>query len=222
VPTKGRPASIRRPIARVGDEGLVGIRREQIVQAATKLVTRQGFAKTVIREIAEEADMSVGLVYEYIRKKEDILFLIMEHGSDMWRKGLTVALEGGDAPLVRLRRGVSFLVDAANRYPDHVLVWYRESGNLSSDGLAMVKRAEQDLVDRLQGVIKEAIDNETLLADCDPLFVATMLVISSHTWVLKGYLLHHHISPEAFASDLVAGFVAGFATAKGRRLLQAS
>jgi AcrR family transcriptional regulator len=52
-----------RPLSRVGDADLVERRRAQIVEAATRLVARQGFAKTVVRDIAEEANISVGLVY---------------------------------------------------------------------------------------------------------------------------------------------------------------
>jgi AcrR family transcriptional regulator len=219
VPARARSVSINRPVARVGDENLVELRREQIVRAATKLVTRQGFAKTVIREIAEEAGMSVGLVYEYVRKKEDILFLILEHGSTIWRMGLADAVGGEDKPVVRLQRGVQFLVQAASQYPDEVLVWYRESGGLSEDGLSMAKKAESELVEMLEIVVREAIDDGSLQADCDPPFIATMVVLSAHAWVLKGYLLHQHLSGEAYAARLTESFLGGFATAKGRRLL---
>ncbi|MGH2578987.1 MAG: TetR/AcrR family transcriptional regulator, partial [Actinomycetota bacterium] len=74
--TKSSP---NRPYARVGDADLVERRRAQIIEAATRLVARQGFAKTVVRDIADEANISVGLVYEYVRSKEDILFLIYEY-----------------------------------------------------------------------------------------------------------------------------------------------
>ena len=39
-----------RPMARVGDSDLVERRRAQIVEVATRLVARQGFVKTVVRE----------------------------------------------------------------------------------------------------------------------------------------------------------------------------
>ena len=81
-----------RPLSRVGDADLVERRRAQIVEAATRLVARQGFAKTVVRDIAEEANISVGLVYEYVRSKEDILFLIYEHWARVWCDGLEKAL----------------------------------------------------------------------------------------------------------------------------------
>ena len=91
-----------RPLSRVGDADLVERRRAQIVEAATRLVARQGFAKTVVRDIAEEANISVGLVYEYVRSKEDILFLIYEHWSRVWGEGLEKAIARGKDPLDQL------------------------------------------------------------------------------------------------------------------------
>jgi len=48
-----------RPLSRVGDADLVERRRAQIVEAATRLVARQGFAKTVVRDIAVLVDEKV-------------------------------------------------------------------------------------------------------------------------------------------------------------------
>src|SRR5260370_4699146 len=106
-----------RPLSRVGDADLVERRRAQIVEAATRLVARKGFAKTVVRDIAEEANISVGLVYEYVRSKEDILFLIYEHWSRVWGEGLEKAIARGKDPLEQLHSAVSFLVGSADQHP---------------------------------------------------------------------------------------------------------
>ena len=71
-----------RPRARVGDAALVERRRAQIVEAASRLVARQGFAKTVVRDIADEANISVGLVYEYVRSKELWQGMVDEYGGE--------------------------------------------------------------------------------------------------------------------------------------------
>ena len=206
--TDGPASAItKRPVARVADDRLVELRREQIVDAAIKLVTSQGFSKTTVRQIADAAEMSVGLVYEYIRRKEDILFLIMEHGHGIWRRGLSEALAGDATSLERLQRGATFLVESASQYPDEILIWYRESGYLSVAGLAMAKDAESDLVDLLRGVIVETIRDGFLAKDTDSLYLATMLVVSSHTWVLKGYLLSGHMTRNDFTSDLIKTFI---------------
>lgn len=209
-----------RPLSRVGDADLVERRRAQIVEAATRLVARQGFAKTVVRDIAEEANISVGLVYEYVRSKEDILFLIYEHWSRVWCDGLEKALGRGKDPLDQLMAGVSFLVTAADKHHDVTHLFYRESGHLSEYGTDQAKQTEREMVDRMTGVIEAAVEAELLRPETDCLAVATSLILLCHGWVLKGYLLRKGRTPAAYANMLMETTVTGWATPAGRKALE--
>jgi AcrR family transcriptional regulator len=53
-------------------------RRQQILQAATKLFARQGFARTTTKEIAREAGLSEGTIYKYFTNKQELLFSFLE------------------------------------------------------------------------------------------------------------------------------------------------
>jgi AcrR family transcriptional regulator len=206
-----------RPVARVGDTGLVERRRAQIVEAATRLVARQGFAKTVVRDIAEEASISVGLVYEYVRSKEDILFLIYEHWTRVWGEGLEGAIISGKGPLEQLDAATTFLVKMADRHADVTHLFYRETGHLSEQGLAFAKAAERSKVERVAGVIDEAVGKGLFRPETDSLLVATNLVMLAHTWVLKGYLLRKGRTAVGYAGSVVDTVVRGWATPAGRR-----
>ena len=206
-----------RPLSRVGDADLVERRRAQIVEAATRLVSRQGFAKTVVRDIAEEANISVGLVYEYVRSKEDILFLIYEHWARVWCDGLEKALSRATDPLDQLMAGVSFLVGTADKHGDVTHLFYRESGHLSEFGTDQSKQTEREMVDRLTAVLEAAVAGDLLRPETDCLALAAQLILLSHGWVLKGYLLRKGRTPAGYATSLVEGAVNGWATAAGRR-----
>jgi len=206
-----------RPLSRVGDADLVERRRAQIVEAATRLVSRQGFAKTVVRDIAEEANISVGLVYEYVRSKEDILFLIYEHWARVWCDGLEKALARAEDPLDQLLAGISFLVTTADKHSDVTHLFYRESGHLTEYGTDQARQTEREMIDRLTAVLEAAVAGELLRRDTDCLAVATSLVLLSHGWVLKGYLLRKGRTPASYATNLVETAVSGWATPAGRR-----
>jgi AcrR family transcriptional regulator len=206
-----------RPLSRVGDADLVERRRAQIVEAATRLVARQGFAKTVVRDIAEEANISVGLVYEYVRSKEDILFLIYEHWSRVWGEGLEKAISRGKDPLDQLMSAVSFLVGTADKHTDVTHLFYRESGHLSEYGTDQSKQTEREMVDRLTAILEAAVKAELLRPETDCLAVATSLILLSHGWVLKGYLLRKGRTPAGYAASLVETAVNGWATPAGRK-----
>jgi AcrR family transcriptional regulator len=200
-----------RPLSRVGDADLVERRRAQIVEAATRLVARQGFAKTVVRDIAEEANISVGLVYEYVRSKEDILFLIYEHWSQVWGEGLEKALARGKDPLEQLLAGVSFLVAIADKHADVTHLFYRETGHLSDYGTEQAKQTEREMVDRMVAVLEAAVEAELLRPETDSLILLCL------GWVLKGYLLRKGRTPAAYAASLVETAVNGWATPAGRK-----
>ena len=53
--------------------------------------------------------------------------------------------------------------------------------------------------------------------ETDCMAVATSLILLSHGWVLKGYLLRKGRTPAAYATSLVETAVTGWATAAGRR-----
>ena len=81
--------------ASVKDEKLVALRREQMIKGAVQLFKQKDF-RVQQREIAKAAGFSIGTLYEYIRTKDDVLYLvcdsIYEHvkkkirGSSVYRK----------------------------------------------------------------------------------------------------------------------------------------
>jgi AcrR family transcriptional regulator len=212
--TKGPPT---RPYARVGDADLVERRRAQIIEAATRLVARQGFAKTVVREIADEANISVGLVYEYVRSKEDILFLIYEYWAAAWGDGLAKALAQPGDPLERVEAAVNFLVRISDKHADVIHLYYREGGNLAGHGRELAKSAERQMLDQLLGPINDAITEGLLRPDTDALVLATSLILLCHGYVLKGHLLRKDHTPAAYSAVVLDTAIAGWATAAGRK-----
>jgi hypothetical protein len=66
-------------------------------------------------------------------------------------------------------------------------------------------------------VIEEAIAKGLLRPETDSLLVATTLVMLSHAWVLKGYLLRRGRTPAGYAASVVDTVVRGWATPGGRR-----
>jgi AcrR family transcriptional regulator len=206
-----------RPTARVGDTDLVERRRAQIVEAATRLVSRQGFAKTVVRDIAQEADISVGLVYEYVRAKEDILFLIYEHWSKVWQEGLEKALAKGKDPLEQLKSVINFLVSVADKHADVTHLFYREPGHLTDHGRELAKTVEREMVERVAAVVDAAVSAGMLRQETDSVVVATSVILLAHGWVLKGHLLHRGRSTGAYAASLADMVVQGWGTPVGRK-----
>jgi AcrR family transcriptional regulator len=54
------------------------VRREQILDAATKMFVAQGYENSTVDEIAHEAGLSKGSIYWYFKSKLDILFALTD------------------------------------------------------------------------------------------------------------------------------------------------
>jgi len=76
--------------------------REKILSAATALFARKGIAGTGVQEIADMADLSVGMLYRHFKTKEDIFSALAEKSiADM--KIFNEVLEKDIPPAVLLR-----------------------------------------------------------------------------------------------------------------------
>lgn len=53
----------------------------RIIEAAQRLVARQGVEKTSMREIAEEAGITTGAIYYYYKSKEELLYDVMDYST---------------------------------------------------------------------------------------------------------------------------------------------
>ncbi len=75
---------------------------ERIHLAALRLFSRQGYAGTGIRELADEAGLSPASLYNHIGSKEDLLVRIMREGNERLERTAVAAVQGVDRPEVRL------------------------------------------------------------------------------------------------------------------------
>jgi AcrR family transcriptional regulator len=53
-------------------------KKRQIVEAATRVFAGKGYAAARVIEVAEEAGVGKGTIYEYFRSKEDLFFAVFE------------------------------------------------------------------------------------------------------------------------------------------------
>src|SRR5688572_13226100 len=83
------------------------IRRDQILDAAERLVARRGWAQTSFAEICREADVSNGVLTYHFTDKDDLFLALFERSAGRWRDHLEVGLCGG-CGAARDRIGVLF------------------------------------------------------------------------------------------------------------------
>src|SRR4030043_2048195 len=68
----------------IKDTELVQKKRLQIAMGASKLFIKKGYFQTSIREITKATGLTIGNLYDYITKKEDILYLVFDVFHSIW------------------------------------------------------------------------------------------------------------------------------------------
>lgn len=84
------------------EDGSAGTRRWQILQAAAKLFSSQGFEATTVRDIASEAGILGGSIYYYFNSKDDIFLAVHAASMDMLTRAVLKAIQGVEDPWKQL------------------------------------------------------------------------------------------------------------------------
>jgi AcrR family transcriptional regulator len=70
---------------------LVAARRAQILDAATRVFARKGFNRATIRDVARDAGVADGTIYNYFANKTDLLFGLLDRLNDTERRSASLA-----------------------------------------------------------------------------------------------------------------------------------
>jgi AcrR family transcriptional regulator len=131
--------------------------RDRLLEATRRCLTRKGYEGTTVRDIATEAGVSIGTLYNYFASKEDLIEALSERvlGGDF------TALGDGDDLVVLLR---DFVFDQPGGGTP-VLAQLR--GRVSKDANPAVARFNDYIVESFLPLVKDAQAKGVVRADLD-------------------------------------------------------
>lgn len=86
-------------------------RREQIVEAAFRLFSDQGYHGTTVGDICDELGVGKGVFYWYFESKEALFNELLDVSLFRLRRAQQAAIEGIDDPVERIERGIRASID---------------------------------------------------------------------------------------------------------------
>jgi AcrR family transcriptional regulator len=201
------------------DPELVARRRKQLVEAAISLFSRVGFYIATVKDVAEAAGVSAGLVYQYVSDKQDLLFLCLAHIVERNRSEIPKALEGVSDPLARLATAIEAYtrVIAANRKA--VLLTYRETKSLKPEYIEQLKGMEIETNELLAACVKDCLAAGYLHPHHTELLVY-QIVTGAHGWALKYWRLNSIASLDDYLEHNIHCTWIALLTPVGRRAYQ--
>ena len=142
--------------ANVKDRKLVHERRQRLVRAALKVFTRKGYHGATVREIGRAAGFTQGTIYNYVRSKGDILYLVCDDKVRAHQEAVARAVEGITDPARRLGTALHVLVEAMHDHEETVLLVYRESHALDRRSLHAILGRVAEFIDMFERILVEA------------------------------------------------------------------
>ncbi|AIY06388.1 transcriptional regulator, TetR family [Planococcus sp. PAMC 21323] len=142
----------------VKDESLIEKRREQMIRGAVTLFKEKGFHRTTTREIAKAAGFSIGTLYEYIRTKEDVLYLVCDSIYDEVHTRLDrLDIEQGSISVLAM--AIEHYYTLIDEMQDEFVVMYQESKSLPKDALSYVLKKELEMVAIFERLLTQCVEN---------------------------------------------------------------
>lgn len=198
----------------VDDERLVERRREQFVTAAAELFGRNGFHTTTIKEIAQRAGVSAGLIYTYVKTKEDVLFLVLQSVLEGYARKIPAALDGIEDPILRFTAAVRTYCEVVAEKPDATLLAYRETKSLKHEQKAAIKEMEL----QSNRLIMECIEAGVSAGYFRPVHVELVtyrIVLLAHGWALKGWRFREIVTLDEYIEEEIDLFLRSLMTDEG-------
>lgn len=196
------PQTVPSP-AEAAKTALMDARRRQLLDAAAQLMERSGSHGVSMQSIADEAGVSVGLIYRYFGNKEDLVQAVIVAVLDEMTRAIN---DSASAETDAVRRIVSVFAAYCQIVEDNreaVALTYRESKTLPTASRQAIKDLEVQTTQPLTSAIHEAYD-ANLIRPVNVAVFAYDLLMKAHSWALKHWYFEPLMSFDQFVTEQAA------------------
>lgn len=193
----------------IKDENKIIERRQQIIDAGVKLFKEKGFHRATTRELAKAAGFSIGTLYEYIRTKEDVLFLVCDNIFSEVTKCLsdfpsdTGTIEG----LKQAIRQYYLLID---QMPEEFTIMYQETKSLPKAAMHYILDKELEMVAIFERLLKDCVEAGNLSLSEDAIYLAANhIVVQGQSWAFRKWALQKRYTIEQYINLQTTMFLQG-------------
>ena len=141
--------------ARVKNKNLIGEKRRQIIEGAITVFKKKGYHKATVQEIAREAQIGLGSIYDYVNSKDDILYLFFENYVTTFFEKVRSRASLIDDPFLRLEVTFRAFVEAAMELEDQVMLSYTQARYVKKNYLRVILRKESEIVEHFRKILCE-------------------------------------------------------------------
>ena len=204
----GRALQPRRIKTATKNPDRVRERRESLINAAIAVFIEKGFHNATVRDIGRTAGMTQGTIYNYVRSKDDILYLVCDRIVAEYNEQARRALDTSHDPVGRVRSAVRAISQVMYRHRREILLIYQDSHLLDERSRRVILARVEEFIGMFERIITDAA-RELGVPLPHPHLSANMLTFLPVMIALRGWSLKNHMEPEKVIEEITTFIVRG-------------
>lgn len=161
-------------------------RRNDIIDAARKLLANRDFDEVSMNEIAGEVGLGKGTLYLYFKNKESLYFAVVLRGIRIWAEMVKEEVKKGNTGLEKLILYENANREFSNKYPDYFRLLYSPTSIKKQFDMDKMNSSEEfqevrELFKEIMFVgidsIQKSIDEGEIRPDVDPVEAAILISV---------------------------------------------
>ncbi len=196
------PAALPSPESSIKNPILLRERRLALVQAAVEVFFAKGYHASRVADVAEAAGISQGTVYNYVKSKEDLLFMVCEDHLRGYERIVTAALQAARTPREKLDALLKGTVQAIFSYRKNYVVMLRELHLVQRERRRAFMKLAADQRKICEDILCEIAEEEGLNIG-NSLLTSNLMIFLPSFLISRGWDLRDKVSEEEVASFLI-------------------
>lgn len=173
-------------------EKLTPEQQQEILEAGIRVFANSGYEKARMQDIAAEAKLSVGVLYNYYANKETLFDACLEHGLSALEGFLADLAKNEQKPLDYGRTLIRSVVEHSARFSDTVRLYHEITCTRDDARAKALANRIESMTGRLYGeIIARAQAAGDVRSDLDPnlfaLFLDNLLMMMQFTYCTPYY-----------------------------------
>ena len=173
--------------------------RRKIMDAASALYAKKGFAATSIQEISEKAGVSLPVTHHYVKNKSEVMRMIMEDVLNIFRESLIRRVQNIDDPKEKLTTAIMLYFKVVDQQREKVLLIYQKSSSLDKTSKSHVMQLEVEVSDIFGKIINEGMERG-VFKKVDVDLMAYNIIIMAHMYILKRWHFKKRLTLEKYTN----------------------
>ena len=183
-------------------------RRERLVNAAIQVFIEKGFHDATVRDIGRVAQMTQGTIYNYVRSKDDILYLVCDRIVAEYNDQTRKALDTSHDPIGRVRSAVRAISEVMYRHRREIRLIYQDSHLLDTRSRQVILARVEEFIGMFERIVADAA-RELGRPLPHAHLAANMLTFLPVMIALRGWSLRKHASPQVVVDEISEFVVRG-------------